>query len=192
MIAFLAGNLWWVLGLAVMAFAIVSLPALLRFRWQVAVAVFAIAAGVQWLHARDLQQEIAEQRAKAAEQALAYTESVRGIERAHVQTIANIAAAAAKEQADADREIDTLRARVRAGDLQLRKRFTCAQGTAGAATAAAAAVAGGEEGTGLGPADADFLVRIAAEGDAAIRERNLCIALAKEDRAMLQSLESQR
>lgn len=87
MIAFLAGNLWWVLGLAVMAFAIVSLPALLRFRWQVAVAVFAIAAGVQWLHARDLQQEIAEQRAKAAEQALAYTESVRGIERAHVQTL---------------------------------------------------------------------------------------------------------
>lgn len=192
MIAFLASNLWWVLGLAVMALAIVSLPTLLRFRWQVAVAVFVIAAGVLYLHAGQLQQEITSQRAAAAEAALAYAETVRSAEQAHAKNLADIAARAAQEQADADREIETLRARVRAGDLQLRKRFTCPQSAAGAPGGADSGGAGGGEAAGLTPADADFLVRIAAEGDAAIRERNLCIAVARGYRALLQGLEAQR
>lgn len=191
MLAFLASNLWWVLGLAVMALAIVSLPTLLRFRWQVAVAVFAIAAGVQTLYAGQLQQQIATQRADAAEAALAYADTVRTAEQAHAKNLADLAAKAAQEQADADREIEDLRARVRAGDLQLRKRFTCPQAT-GAAGGADPGGAGGGEASGLTPADADFLVRIAAEGDAAIRERNLCIAVAREYRTLLQGLEAQR
>lgn len=192
MLTFLAGNAWWILGLAVMALAIISLPTLIKFRWQVALVAIGLWGGAQWAHANALMLTIAQQDAKAAAAALSYTNAVRAAEQAHAKNLADIAAQAAREQADAQRQIEDLRDRLRRGDLQLRKRFTCPRTTAGAAVGAAAGgVAGGEE-AGLGTADAEFLVRIAAEGDDAIRERNLCIAVVNEYRGLLQSLEAQR
>jgi hypothetical protein len=192
MITFLAGNAWWMLGLAAMALAIVSLPTFVKFRWPIAVLAFAMWGGLQWLHADQLRDTLATQETKAAKAALAYTNTVRAAEQAHAANLADIAAKAAQEQADAHREIEDLRDRLRRGDLQLRKRFTCPRAAAGAAGGADAGGAAGEEGTGLVAADAEFLVRIAAEGDDAIRERNLCIAVANEYRSLLRSLEAQR
>lgn len=192
MLTFLAGNAWWILGLVVMAVAIVSLPTLLKYRWQVALVAVGLWGGTQWAHGNALQLALAQQETKAAEAALAYTNTVRAAEKAHAQNLADIAAHAAREQADAQREIEDLRARVRAGDIRLRQRFTCPRSPAGAAGGADAGGPAGAEEAGLGREDAEFLVRIAAEGDDAIRERNLCIAVVNEYRSLLQSLEAQR
>lgn len=192
MLTFLAANAWWILGLSVMALAIVSLPTLIKFRWQIALVAIGLWGGAQWAHGNALQLALAQQQAEVAQAALAYTNAMRTAEQAHQQNLADIAAQAAQEQADAQSQIEDLRDRVRRGELQLRKRFTCPAESASPAAGAAAGGAGGGEEAGLGREDAEFLVRIAAEGDDAIRERNLCIAVANEYRRLLQSLEAQR
>ena len=198
MIGFLAGNLWWVLGLAVMAGAILVPAAVWKFRWPVAVICACAFAAVFWADARqmelDLKQahvERAQSAAKRAQAAVDYLQVLRRSDARHAQSVADLAAQHQRDQRDAEIAIDDLRGQLHAGTLRLRARFQCPQSTdAGRlpATAASTATGGvvGAAPTGLVAADADFFVRIAAEGDAAIRERNLCIAVAQEYRRALQ------
>jgi len=117
-----------------------------------------------------------------------YLNALRARDAAHAVTVADLAAQHARDQTDAEHAMDDLRRQLRAGDLRLRARFQCASPAVagGLPDTGAGAVAGGADGTahaGLGAADAEFLVRIVADGDAAIRERNLAVAVAEQYRA---------
>lgn len=195
MIGFLASHLWWVLGLIVMAGFIFVPAAAWKFRWPIAVVCAAAFAAVFWADARQMELQLkqahverAESAAKRAHAAVDYLNALRARDAAHAVTVADLAAQHARDQTDAEHAMDDLRRQLRAGDLRLRARFQCATAAVagGLPAAGAGAVAGGADGAthaGLGAADAEFLVRIAADGDAAIRERNLAVAVAEQYRA---------
>jgi hypothetical protein len=184
-----------VLGLAVMAGFILVPAAVWNFRWPIAVVCAAAFAAVFWADARQMELQLkqahverAESEAKRAHAAADYLKALRARDAAHVLNVAAMAAQHAREQTDAERTMDDLRRQLRAGDLRLRARFQCAPAPAagGLPDAGAGPAAGGADGaahTGLDAADAEFLVRIAADGDAAIRERNLAVAVAEQYRA---------
>lgn len=72
-----------------------------------------------------------------------------------------------------EHEVENLLADARAGTVRLRERFTCPAGTGVSGAAGAAGTAVDAAPRGLSAADADFLVRFAAECDAVAAERNL-------------------
>jgi hypothetical protein len=193
MIGFLASNGWWVIGLAVMVALIVAPAVVLKYRWQVVVAAVGALAAVFALHAGSLQRTIDQQALSALKTAQQHSERLRVAEAAHAIAVSNIEAQAAQEQSNAQEQLSILRDRLRTGDIQLRKRFTCATASGTAELAANAGNAAEEARTGFTAADADTAVRIAAAGDDAIRERNLAVAIAGEYRAAcLAAWESQR
>lgn len=108
----------------------------------------------------DAQEDAyARQRAEA-------TIAARKVEQRHRAEYRAIAERFLKEQADADKDHANTLARLRAGQLRVRERFTCpsvpgAAGDPGRADAA--------DQRGLGTEDAAALIGIAAEGDRAIR-----------------------
>ena len=70
-------------------------------------------------------------------------------------------------------EVDRLLADARAGAVRLRQRFTCPASAAVPSTAGTAGAADDGAPRGLSAADAEFLVRFAAQCDAVVAERNL-------------------
>lgn len=70
-------------------------------------------------------------------------------------------------------EVDRLLADARTGAVRLRQRFTCPAGAAVPAAAGTAGAADDGAPRGLSAADAEFLVRFAAQCDAVAAERNL-------------------
>ena len=153
------------------------------WRWRWPLALLLALAGWGFTHARlgAARHQLAQREAQSRTQALRHSERLRAVERANAEHVSRLAAIAAQEQADAQHTLEDLRRKLRAGDLRLRERFTCVV----PATPGPAAAAGGADrspGTGFTPADADIALGIAAAGDAAIRERNLAIAIAQQYR----------
>jgi Bacteriophage Rz lysis protein len=180
-IGFLFQSWWWLFGLLVMA-GLVFVPAVvIKFRWPIAVGLAAAIALVFWLRADQLSGAIDQIELDAVNSALKNSEAMRVFEAAHARTISDMAAKALQEQADAEQQIEALRADLRSGALRLRQRFTC-QASRPAQPGTAAAAAADQQASGLTPADEEALVRIAIDGDDAIRERNLAIAVAQEYR----------
>ena len=152
-----------------------------RWRWQILLALSLAGHGItlQRLHA--LQRASTARENRLQQQALAQSERMRAAERAQAERAAHTASLAAQEQARADQELDTLRQRLRAGTERLRERFVC-EVPAAADPATPAGGADGSARTGFTDADADVALGIAADGDAAIRERNLAIDIAEQYR----------
>lgn len=130
------------------------------------------------------QDKIASMEQQALKDALKYTIDLREVERAHVAAIAEIDNKYAHEAENAEKVADKLRNDVRTGALRLRDKFSCPIPGSGANPSASAG--GGTEGTVLSGEDQEFLVRIGLEADAAVRERNELLEIAKKDRQMLQ------
>jgi len=193
-IVFLAHNLWWVLGLLVMAAAIAAPALLWRLRWPVAVAIACAFAAVFWLRANDLDRQLlqahadrADQAAKRAQFAIGALQRRRALDADHAEAVASLTAEYKRDNDDAQHAIDDLRRRVRAGDVQLRDRFRCpvtaAEQQPAPGAGAAAGGTAGEARSGLLPADVDVLLGLAAEADAVVRERNLAVDVANAYRA---------
>lgn len=152
-----------------------------RWRWQLLLALALATHGITLHRLQTLQHTATQRELQLRQQALAQSERMRAAERAQAERTAHTAAIAAQEQARADQELDTLRQRLRAGTERLRERFGCEV----PAAADPAAPAGGTDGstrTGFTDADADVALGIAADGDAAVRERNLAIDIAEQYR----------
>ncbi len=179
MIGFLFQNWWWLFGLLVMAGLVLVPAVVIKFRWPIAVGLAAAIALVFWLRAEQLSGVIDQIELDAVNSALKNSEAMRVFEAAHARTISDMAAKALQEQADAEQQIEALRADLRSGALRLRQRFTC-QASRPAKLGAVAAAAADQQAAGLTPEDEEALVRIAIDGDDAIRERNLAIAVAQE------------
>ena len=152
-----------------------------RWRWQLLLALSLAAHGLTLHRLKTLQHTATQRELRLRQQVLAQSERMRAVERAQAERTAHTAALAAQEQARADQELDTLRQRLRAGTERVRDRFVC-EVPAAADTATAAGSTDGSTHTGFTDADADVALGIAADGDAAIRERNLAIALAEQYR----------
>lgn len=140
-------------------------------------------SGWGFTHARlgTARHQLAQRETQSRMQALRHSERLRAVERANAERVSRLAAIAAQEQADAQHTLEDLRRQLRAGTLRLRERFACAV----PAIPGPAAAAGGADHsprTGFTAADADIALGIAAAGDAAIRERNLAIAIAEQYR----------
>jgi prophage endopeptidase len=118
----------------------------------------------------------------------AATDEARAIEQRYVASMAALDLKYTQEITDAKTQAERDIAAVRAGELRLRNRFTCAADPAapGSGAAAVAAGAGGGDGTrqaGLQVEDAEFLVRLADAADAVVRQLTACQAIVATDRA---------
>lgn len=122
---------------------------------------------------------------QAAELANARTEAerlARQAERDSAQAMAAIDNAYQQGQADAKAESDRVIADLRAGNVRLRKRFTCPAASdlpaAGTSTGSSDAAQTG----GLQRDDAEFLVREAERADEVVRQLQACQAIVRKDR----------
>lgn len=145
-------------------------------------AALAIGAGMlrsQWIGVGEarVQAKWDTQKAKDAEAFAEQLQKVRAIEQAETQRQRDIAADLVEKNREAIAEIDRLDAAVAAGTVRLRKRFTCPARVP--EDPAAASGSDGASGGGFSEADARALVRIAADGDAAIRQLTSCQAILK-------------
>lgn len=115
---------------------------------------------------------------------LAETNRRLDVERARVQDMNALDARFTEELNDAKREADDLVAAVRADERRLRNRFTCpaATGSAGSGTSPGASVGDAGEESGLRTADAEFLIRLAAEADQVVTQLRACQAIVAADR----------
>lgn len=138
---------------------------------------------VQSVRLERAQDKIASMETKALKDELTYTRALLETERAHADDIAAIDRKYAKEEAHAEEVADKLRDDVRTGALRLRDKFSCPAPGPGIGTAPG--TGGGTEGSVLSGEDQEFLVRIGLEADAAVRERNELLEIAKKDREML-------
>jgi prophage endopeptidase len=117
----------------------------------------------------------------------AATEQARATERRLTTEMAALDAKYTQEITDAKTQAERDIAAVRAGELRLRNRFTCAADTASPSRGAGTAAAGTSLGddtrqAGLQIADAEFLVRLADESDTVVRQLTACQAIVAADR----------
>lgn len=166
MIAFLTGNLWWIVGLAVMAAAILAPAALWRLRWPVAVLVAIAFATVFWLDANAAHLELAQRASKDAAASQHASEGARKVEHQAGTQIAAIDTTQHEEADHVQASVDAIHAGRSDGTLQLRPQFKCPAAHADVPSAAAGA-GGGDEAcpSQLSRADEDFLVRFGADAD---------------------------
>lgn len=119
--------------------------------------------------------------AKLAAQHKAHVEAWRAAERRSVAQMAVIDQQHQEEIQRAIQERDDIISDLRAGNLRLRERFTCPSSELpGAGPSASGGDAG--ESAGLQPADAEFLIRLAAEADEVTRQLAACQAVIRADR----------
>lgn len=119
--------------------------------------------------------------AKLAAQHKAHVEAWRAAERKSVEQMTVIDQQHQEEIQRAIQERDDIISDLRAGNLRLRERFTCpSPELPGAGPAASGGDAG--ESAGLQPADAEFLIRLAAEADEVTRQLAACQAVIRADR----------
>lgn len=166
MIDFFASNLWWILGLGVMAGAILAPAALWRLRWPVAVLVAIAFATVFWLDANAAHLKLAQRAAADANAGQRASEGARQIEHRANGKLAAIDTTHHEEADHVQADVDAVHAGRSNGTLQLRPQFQCAPAHADVPGAAAGVGSGDEAGAAqLSRADEDFLVRFAADAD---------------------------
>ncbi|MED5607794.1 lysis system i-spanin subunit Rz [Pseudomonas sp. JH-2] len=147
-------------------------------------AILAVTAGAALWRADNLaaQRNAETTRADAAVGQAAQLTTTLSSERARAKTQADIDAAYQKGTQDAQTQLDSTLSDLRADNLRLRRKFTCsAPASAGATAASAGGGDGGAQG-GLQRADAEFLVRLAAEADAVALQLQACQAIVRSDR----------
>lgn len=166
MIDFLAGNLWWILGLAVMAAAILAPAALWRLRWPVAVLLALTFATVFWLDANAARLKLAERAALDANAGQRASESARTVEHQAGTQLAAIDTTHHEEADHVQADVDAVHAGRSNGTLQLRPQFKCPAARADVPGVATTAGGGDEAGAAqLSRADEGFLVRFAGDAD---------------------------
>lgn len=154
-----------------------------------AVVVLAALAGWTWVvhdyasseadaEIEAIKADFADERTKLAQKRAEAITEARADERRKAKEQAAIAAKLIEENADALADRDRTIADLRAGNVQLRDRFTCR------VPDPAAGAGGSDEAPqgGLLPADAEFLVSLAAEADEVARQLAACQAVVRSDR----------
>lgn len=166
MIDFLAGNLWWIAGLAVMAAAILAPAALWRLRWPTALVIAIAFALVFWLDASAAHLQLAQRDAHDATAAQQASEGARQVEHQAGVQIAAIDTTHHEEIDHVQADVDAVHAGRSDGSLQLRPQFKCPSARADVPGPAAGTGGGDEAGAAqLSRADEDFLVRLAGDAD---------------------------
>ena len=160
------------------AFLLFIKPALTFLRglpWQLWAGLALLALAGLYGHTRynagqaEVQTRWDAQEAVYAQQRAAATIAARNTEARHRAEYKAIADRFLAEQDKADADHKTTISGLRAGTLRVRQRFTCP----GVSEAPAGAGSADDPGPGgLQPADAEFLVRFAAEADAIARKLN--------------------
>ncbi|MCM1129470.1 MAG: lysis protein [Alistipes senegalensis] len=136
----------------------------------ISLAVLALAFAAGWLiNGWRLQSRISRMQAEQAQAIQASSEEARKKEKALQEKIDNLNAAYREERDHAQKYINSLRADIAAGRLRLSVPTSCPGTRAGSGAEHT------ETRAELDPETADALVAIAAEGDEAIRELNLCV-----------------
>lgn len=177
MIGFLVNHLWWIVGLLLIAAAVVMPAAAWRMRWPIAVLVAVAFAGVFWLDANQLRTEIAQRDAAAADATLRAERASRAKERSAGTDLAKVDTTLHQENTHAQADVAAVGAARDAGDLRLRDGLRCPAATAGVPDPAPAAGGGdAAEAGGLSRADEDLLVRLAADADTVARQLTACQA----------------
>lgn len=133
-------------------------------------------AKVQAAEAKARVQRAEDQSAAAQSQARA-VQAARAAERAEAAQQAAVAAQLIEDNAHALQARDRTIAALRTGHLRLRERFACRVPAAPAVPGGSDAQAAG----GLQSADAEFLVRFAADADDTARQLAACQALSPKD-----------
>lgn len=142
-----------------------------------------VAAGVQTWRLGGAQDALAALQLAATRAEADAQRDAREQEREHAQQFAAIAGRLVTENENAEAEVDRLLAGLRDGTERLRRRFQC-PAAPGVPGAAAGAGGGGEAAeAGFGAADAAVALRIARDGDDAIRQLSACQALLASERA---------
>ncbi|WP_158238418.1 MULTISPECIES: hypothetical protein [Luteimonas] len=163
MIGFVAGNVWWLLPLVVIAVAVVAPAAVWRLRWPLALALVAIAAAVFWLDANSLRQVLAERDRAEAVAGFKTVIDVRATEQAGAESVSQIGVAHEQDRLAAEDVPDAVAAAVHAGDLRLRQQWAGCETRLLSATAAAAA--SGDASAASGAEAAGRVVRIGRDAD---------------------------
>lgn len=97
-----------------------------------------------------------------------YSEQIRKLEKSKKDAVAEVDTLRTEEKEKAKEEYENTIADLRAGNLQLRKRFTCPKTPSG--TTGIAGVGDAEEGSGLSTDDAEFLISEAERADEVVRQ----------------------
>lgn len=123
--------------------------------------------------------------AEAREEARLLADAYRIQEKANAQEMAVIdqqhQEALTNAQAEADRVLES----VRAGTVRVRNKLTCPKASSGVSDVASTTSSGDAgEGSGLSQADAELVLRIAAEADQVVHQLKACQAIVRADRQL--------
>ena len=163
-------NPWAVVALLVSHGALIGWAGSAEWRLRGEQAAHALQAQVWAETHREAAERIAELQRTAIEDERRAAQALADADEQHRQETERAQAAA-----------DSAIAGLRAGHLRLRQRLAAAQCPAGVPGAAATADGGdGADGSGLQPADAEFLVRESERADVAVRRLSLCQATIDE------------
>ena len=159
--------------------ALIPLRAWLGLALALSLAVGLMAVRSHWIGVGEsrVQANWDAQKAKDAVAIAVQLQKVRAIEQAETQRQRDIAADLVEKNREAIAEIDRLDAAVAAGTVRLRQRFACPSNVPGSSTAASGGDAADQP--GFSEADARVALRIAADGDAAIRRLTACQAIVR-------------
>lgn len=142
-------------------------------------ALLAVLLGVQLLKNANMEAARAQEQRDAA---LALSDAVaaaRKEEQSKAQQYINAVDQLTKDNEAINNEKDSILADLRNANRRLRTRFTCPS-TSVPGTPSPTASSDGAEGGGLLVADAEFLVRLAAEADARVKQLTACQNVLKD------------
>jgi prophage endopeptidase len=114
-------------------------------------------------------------------------ETARNAERKHAEQVAGLSARYEKEKADVGKTKDTIIAELRAGQRSLRDPGAAGLKTAGGGAGKTHAAAGQCDGgarSQLSQQTSEFLVSLASEADAVVKQLSACQDVIRADRAM--------
>lgn len=151
--------------------------------WAALAAVVLLAGAYRWAYSRGAESVQAEwdaERTALALQAEAQKAEAAAKEAKDAAAFAVLADNLRKENEDAKRNANAIIADLRRGTIRLRDRFTCPRAMPQAAGSPAGSDEAGQ--SGFTVADAETAIRIASDGDAAIRQLTACQAILSAER----------
>ena len=151
---------------------------LLTSGWTYA-ALMAVLFGLQLLKNANLETKQAQGQRDAAIALSDAVAAARKEEQAKAQQYIDAVDQLTKDNEAITNEKDTLLADLRSADVRLRRRFSCPSASVPGASDPAPSGDGAEAG-GLLVADAEFLVRLAAEADTRVNQLTACQNVLKE------------
>lgn len=174
MIGFLLSNLWWIVGVALIAACVFAPAAVWRLRWPLALLVVATFAALSWLDANALRHVLAERDRADAVASLVAVGVARATEQAGAETISKIGETHEQDRIAAEDVPDVVAAAVRAGTLRLRQQWAACETSR--LSAAAAATGGDHAAADDGAEAAGRIVRIGRDADDQLRACQATVA----------------